>query len=252
MGVDFHRSLREMRGVFDLLDACVPAPVKVPRDRSFVFRYAEQSLEQALVMKLARAISDLGASVVLLEKGYVQEVGTLERGVDDFDEEIQFLGLAKLTGTRSEVHDRFLAAVYMEVIEDREDVLGSLTKKRPGVTRREIREAIDVSLAEMARQSGTPLKSATELTRAVSTLYNSFAHAGSPQVLEMYGGNPPHYHLDGMLGTPRIAEHERDLRNHFYRVSLSLGLVAMVVGSQEGHSRARQLSSSLERVAEAE
>ena len=156
---DFHSCLSEMRATFALLEGSIPPPAKVTRGDSFVYRCAEQSLEQALVMKLARAISDLGAAIVLLENGYVQEVGTLQRCIDDFEEEITFLAMARLTGTESDVHKRFLDAFFSEVIDDLEDVLGSLTRKRPGVTRREIREATEICVAEMSNRSGNELES---------------------------------------------------------------------------------------------
>jgi len=243
---DFDACLAEMRAVFVLIENSVPAPVQASRGDDFVFRCQERTLEQALVMKLARAVSDLGAAMVLLEHGYVQEVGTLQRCIDDFNEEIKFLALARLTDTETEVHQRFLDGFYSEVIDDLDDVVGSLTKKRPGVNRREIREATEVSLAEMSRRSGTDLQPGSELNRAISTLYNSFAHAGSPQVLEMYGGNPPRFHLNGMLGTRRIAEHRRDIVNQFYRTSATIGLVALATGNGEAFARAKALSTSLQ------
>ena len=42
--------------------------------------------------------------------------------------------------------------------------------------------------------------------------------------MDMYGGNPPHFHLSGMRGTPRIHEWELACENYFYR-----GLMATIV-----------------------
>jgi hypothetical protein len=52
-----------------------------------------------------------------------------------------------------------------------------------------------------------------ELYRTISKVYSGFVHGASPHIMEMYGGDPPHFHTKGMLGTPRIEEHADDLWN---------------------------------------
>ena len=44
--------------------------------------------------------------------------------------------------------------------------------------------------------------SAKQRHRAFETLtktYSGFVHAASPQIMDMYGGSPPHFHVEGML-----------------------------------------------------
>jgi hypothetical protein len=104
----------------------------------------------------------------------------------------------------------FLDNFYDEVIEDRSDVVGSLLKKRRPVGRRQVREATE----RLDRKLFTdlPFEPDTDLSRALGTLFNSFVHAGSPQIMEMYAGNPPRYHVHGMLGTPHMASHQEMFR----------------------------------------
>jgi len=48
--------------------------------------------------------------------------------------------------------------------------------------------------------------------------------------MELCGGEPPLFHLSGMLGTPRISDYEHDIWNYYYR-----GLVnGTVVGKAFG------------------
>jgi hypothetical protein len=48
--------------------------------------------------------------------------------------------------------------------------------------------------------------------------------------MDLCGGDPPVFHLNGMLGTPRIEDHEYDIWNYYYR-----GIVnACVVGKAFG------------------
>ena len=51
--------------------------------------------------------------------------------------------------------------------------------------------------------------------------------------MDIYGGSPPHFHVTGMLGTQRHAEHRQDLWNYFYRSILSFGLAAKAFGDHE-------------------
>ena len=44
--------------------------------------------------------------------------------------------------------------------------------------------------------------------------------------METYGGNPPHFHVRGMLDTPLMIGAVDDLRTHFYRGILSFGFAA--------------------------
>ena len=41
--------------------------------------------------------------------------------------------------------------------------------------------------------------------------------------MDMYGGSPPHFHLQGMRGTSRIAIYAQDAENYVYR-----GLMATI------------------------
>ena len=48
--------------------------------------------------------------------------------------------------------------------------------------------------------------------------------------MDMCGGDPPQYYLNGMLGTSRIADHVEDAWNYFYRGLLSTCIVAKAFG----------------------
>ncbi|MDA3871362.1 MAG: hypothetical protein PF551_03315, partial [Candidatus Marinimicrobia bacterium] len=67
----------------------------------------------------------------------------------------------------------------------------------------------------------------------VSKVFYGFAHAGSPQIMDMYGGHLPHYHLNGMLGTPREKDNILSLWNQFFRGSLSFELVCSYFADKE-------------------
>lgn len=51
--------------------------------------------------------------------------------------------------------------------------------------------------------------------------------------MEMYGGSPARFHVQGMLGTPRMEGHERDIWNVFYRGINAFGLGAKAFGVED-------------------
>jgi hypothetical protein len=193
------------------LASLVPPPSLVPFGDHRVFRYLEQSVHQAMVQKLARLVSGLHAGRLLLSKGFVQELGALQRMLDEISEDIAFLSLGTLNQL-TELHRRYLDAFYEEEFDNPNSPEES-TQARPMIPRKKIR-------AYLAQPHISGHAIGRDAPRAISKAYSGFVHAASPQVMDMYGGNPPHFHLNGMLGTPRIAEHMQDLWNYFYRGAL--------------------------------
>ena len=50
--------------------------------------------------------------------------------------------------------------------------------------------------------------------------------------MEMYGGDPPSFHVTGMRGTPLFVHHQNDLWNYFYRGICSFGFAAKAFGAE--------------------
>ena len=92
----------------------VPPPDKVRHGDTFVFRYREQTILQALLQKLARVISGLHAAWLLVENGFLQEQGAVHRMLDEFHEDILFLAFAVINRDQREIHQRYLDAFYKE------------------------------------------------------------------------------------------------------------------------------------------
>ncbi|MGZ8302928.1 MAG: hypothetical protein ACXW2U_10125 [Telluria sp.] len=93
-----------MTRAFQHLESFIPKPEQVPHGNSFVFRYANKGIHEALLQKLARSISGLNAVAVLLNAGYLQEVGVLFRTLDEIHEDMFFLATAETNGARTDRH----------------------------------------------------------------------------------------------------------------------------------------------------
>jgi len=216
-----------MKSSLFVLEQQVPPPVKVPFRDQFVFRYTERTIEQALVQKLARVVTGLHSARILLNSGFLQEHAAIQRMLDEFQQDISFLSYARLFNDVTALHARYLDAFYEEEFDDPASLMES-TQKRPSIPRQKIRAYI----AQKEAEASDPSRG-IELRRTLSKAYSGFVHGASPQIMNMYGGNPARFHASGMLGTPHESDHRKDLWNYFYRGLISFDEVAMVFAHPE-------------------
>lgn len=228
MNTDFEKMLELMECSFRDFEAAITnKPKLVKRHSNWVYRYVEQTIFQAIVQKLARIQSVLRAALVLLENGYVQEQAMLNRVIDETNEDILFLVYAITNDKITTLHERYLTAFWEEEFEDACDPINS-EQRRDMVPRKKIR-------AYISSVEGAPLDQSTSiaLLRAISKVYSGFVHGASPQIMDSFGGQPPHFHTQGMLGTPRIGVYEQNLWSYVYRSFLSHILVAKAFGDEK-------------------
>jgi hypothetical protein len=222
----FERTLRNMEISHRALTERVPQPKAVEHNDGCVIRYRERDIHQAIVQKLARVISGLHAARLLSDHGFFQEQGALQRMLDEFNEDILFLAYGVISGETIDLHREYLAAFFQEEFDCPSSAIES-TQKRPMVRRQKIR-------AYLARIEGSGLdpSRAAEVLRTVDKTYSGFVHGASPHIMEMYYGDPPHFHVRGMLGTTRANEHREDLWNYFYRSICSFVYSAKAFGDE--------------------
>lgn len=226
MADSYDQTLDAMEATHGGLAARVTAPQPVPFGSGSVFRYLERDIHQAIVQKLARVISGLHAARLLMSSGFFQEQAALQRMLDEFNEDILFLAHGVIAGDISNLHVEYLAAFWDEEYDNPDSALES-SQKRPMIARKRIR----AYLARM-KAEGTNPSSSTEVMRTVSKVYSGFVHGASPHIMDMYGGNPPRFHVRGMLGTAREQDHREDLWNSFYRSIGSFVFAAKAFGDQ--------------------
>ena len=215
-----------MTRAFQLFERALTPPQRVPYRDFFVFRYSNKGIHEALVQKLARNISGLNAIAVLLSAGYVQEAGVIFRTLDEVQEDIFFLASAETNGARTERHDQYLQAFYAEAVFSRPE--GSLDIPKPNlVPRKKIRAHTMNALGQ-----GINVSQALAAKESVGTAYSGYVHAASENIMDMYGGDPPHFHLAGMQGTPRVYEYARDAENYVYRGLVVTIAVAKAFGGR--------------------
>ena len=204
------------------------------------FRHETLTESLACYLKGVKAISTLNACLVLLRAGHAQEIGALCRIVDDCCNEIFFLLVPQDGEKFSKDQMRFLENFFQEEFDQPDNPLGS-TQKRSTVPVRSI-------FATFGRVAGGELNpsDAQELLRTTHQAFSGYVHGAYPHIMEMYGGNPPHFHLTGMLGTPRISEWQTQLIGYVQRLIIASVLVARKVGLTDLEAPIRALLEEFE------
>lgn len=247
-----HPDIDEMIDLMDraFTDFESPMPTKpklIKLSFGTAFRYEEKDIYQAIMQKLARVQSLVRSARLLLINGFLQEQAILHRTIDETNEDIMFLIYAISNDTETDLHKRYLVAFWEEEIDESGNMKDS-KQKRQMVPRQKIR-------AYLANIEGVKMdpNTANELTRTVSKAYSGFVHGASPQIMDMYGGQPPKFHTSGMLGTARMNEHADDLWNYAYRSFISHIVVGKALGAGEyvdtltAHLRRFEANACIER-----
>lgn len=218
----YDSALKLMVESFDTLSQKLVSPIKcsMGKGKEYVFRYQEKTIHQAILQKLAREVTGLQAVRLLNKAGFLQEQASLQRMLDEFNEDIMFLCFAIIFKDLTDLHTEYLDAFYQEEFDNPESAIKS-SQKRPMISRKKIRAFISKNRGTGYDQSAT-----IEASRTLSKVYSGFVHGASPQIMELYYGSPPRFHLLGAHKSPLYEDHVEDLLNNFYRGILSFVFAA--------------------------
>ncbi|MDF0542088.1 hypothetical protein PX699_07020 [Sphingobium sp. H39-3-25] len=214
----FDRVVAELEEAFRRLEEQVPPPVKEGYKDGFILRYVEQTPQQAMLQKFARLISGLHSLRLLLVSGFLQEMGVIQRTLDDFEEEILFITLAVANGDMTDHHKKYLEYHW---IDEREET----SANRGQVPRKHIR-------AYVAKHSGDDPSSMIAAGRIIYKGYSGFVHGNGESILDMCMTDPPRYLLAGMLESPLHSDHQHDLWNYMYRGLVASTYMARLFGDE--------------------
>lgn len=202
----------------------MPPPKLVRNGDVHVYRFLEQSLEQALLLKLARVVTGLKAVDALLAEGLLQEMAAMCRILDELCEDISFLTAALTNDEVTELHTRYLRGFWAEEFTDPANTLAR--HQKPDSPRR----SKVVAYTHRILNPSDDLSKVSDVQQAISSTYSGYIHAAAAHVMDMYGGDPPHFHIEGMLRTPRMSDHVHDAWNYHFRSVIAGIFVARAFG----------------------
>ena len=217
----FKETVIILESALTALGAQIEEPIFFDENDHPRFRHREQSNGLAAYLKGVRIVSALNASLVLLDHGFIEELGILFRTIDESLEDIIFLLSPQADGGSSETQIKFLDEFYGEEFSDSKIPFMS-QQKRHRVPRRKVYAALGSIMGDIVNPSD-----GAKLHRTLSQAMSGFVHGAYPHIMELYGGNPPHFHLNGMLGTPMHDSWVMQARHYYYR-----GIQALMLLSQ--------------------
>jgi hypothetical protein len=206
-------------------------------------RFRHETLTDSLVcyLKGVKAISTLKGCLILLQHGHTQEIGALCRMVDDFCNEIFFLLVPQGAEDFSDDQRRFVENFFQEEFDKPDSPLASTQKRKTVPVKK-----IHATFSKVAKDELNP-SDAQELLRTIHKAFSGYVHGAYPQIMEMFGGKPPHFHMSGMLGTPRIEEWRAQLVGYVYRLIMATVFVARKLQLAQMETPIRELLSEFEK-----
>jgi hypothetical protein len=195
-------------------EAKVSPPSILPYRDGHTLKFVDQTIYQALILKLARNISGLKVVQILVDTGYSQEQAVIQRTLDDITEDIMFLSLGH-TVEWTNNHEKYLTHFWLD------DPSHSTVK----------RDAIRSFVNRVG--GGVDPTTANEQRRSIFKTYSSFVHVTAVTTMDMYRGDPPVLHVSGITLGDTYNLYVRDAWNYFYRGLVSAAFVSAAFKSSE-------------------
>lgn len=181
------------------------------------FRYSHLTIQHVCLLRSVRIVSALNALLVLWQKGFVQEMGVLYRTIAEFLNDIMFMLEEYPSATLTPNQQRFIDVFSKEEFEDSSSaILKSVSRNT--VPRNKIRSAVSRMLS-----NGVNPHDLHEILTTEESSFAGYIHGAYPHIMELYGGDSPKFHMNGMLDTPRIDESRKQIEIYLDRSICLLG-----------------------------
>jgi hypothetical protein len=165
------------------------------------FRYVSPDHRHFCLMRAARVVSALNALIVLARVSFPQEIGVLFRTVNEFMRQMEAvcIQIQKDGHVSGELKD-FIAAYFAD------DRRGRGPQKRALLSEKYLNEILGSALDELSDKSTPDWTSAASKLHNISYVQANYVHGRYPETMDLYGGRPGHFHLNGMRNTPKDLE----------------------------------------------
>jgi len=212
--------LKQLETHYNTMGEALPQPILEKTGSGVHFRHEQYSDSLLSYLKGIKLLSTLNAALILYQHGHAQEVGALCRMADDFCNEILFFvkPLGNAGPSRDQV--RMFEDFFREEFENPENPLAS-SQDRNTVPRRKINAAF----GQLVSNELNPHDAQNTLS-TIHKAFSGYVHGAYPHIMEMYGGNPPRFHMAGMPGTPRMDEWNDQLVTYIYRAIMTAELIS--------------------------
>ena len=217
---------------------CVPAPKMHELEEGAIFRFENQGIKEAIVLKAARLQSLVRASLVLAQHGFIQELGILQRAISETQEDILFLVFG-VTLRQGKLHEKYLDEFWRKPVDES----GQLKGHGNSVPRKKIRAYV---IKETNKDKKYVESEGIRNSRSLYSFESGYVHGASEQIMDLYYPaqnilRVPSFHTKGLAGTARAEEYRQDFWDYIYRSVRSYVQIASALGL---HHQAKQLKGA--------
>jgi hypothetical protein len=220
---DLQSKLVPLERLLGALEASLPKPLFYDSAQDhYGYRYGAPDARHFCVLKGVRAVSGLNACIQLARQGFTQEIGVLVRTIAECCAQIDFV-LPVMPGKEKVRQEaaRFLEEYFADYKRNAASDVGKLS-----VRQRQVHEIIGADLDRFAQLDTGSLPAdripASRLFQNAYSIFSNYVHARYPEVMDMYGGEPGHFHQRGMKGTSKDGETLQIIEAFIETVSLAL------------------------------
>jgi hypothetical protein len=221
-----HSRVEPLERFIHLFAASLTQPLFYHSGREhYGFRYGKPDVRHFCLLKAVRAVSALNAALELARSGFAQEIAVLMRTLIECTTHIEFvLSGSQADGTLKPEADKYVKAFFADYRRgDAADI------KKAQVRQGLVHEVLGGELDRIREENDRAVERAS-VPAAVrySNVYlefSNYVHAKYPEVMDLYGGIPGHFHVRGMRGTPKDAENLQTLDAFIDTASTTLRLV---------------------------
>jgi hypothetical protein len=190
--------------IVHLLSGDVPAPLLVEMEgQGRAFRFAQPNIKHFVFLHFSRIVSSINATVILARFGYSQELASLIRSIYEFTFKISYVSNGYFDPKLKE-KTKLYVRQYFEDFSRKPGVVDKDTSPR----QKEINVALghnDKWLKEISGMTA-PASDTAAMRYHLLSVYSNYLHGRYPELMDMYGRQPPEVHIRGMAQTPKDNE----------------------------------------------
>lgn len=236
----FQKCLDDLSILISQIGSHFPTPKFVPVSGQPQFRYSENTVYHVAFLKAVRMVSGLNASLALLSDGYYQEIMVVLRTVDDFFSDILFILENSEQNSLSETQKKFMEDFFQEEFVNPNNPLEN-EKRRSTVPKRKIWASVARQIGPYANPSD-----AQKILQVTNDAFSGYVHGAYPQIMELFGGEPPRFHMNGVLVRPRIEACFKQISFYLHRTILATGILTKSLGLSDLSNRASEIRDYFE------
>lgn len=185
--------------IVEILSAGLSFPTMLSDKHGRGFRYNKPDVRHFCLLRMCRIVSALNAAVQLAKLGYTQEIIVLLRTMIEHCSHVNFALFSLDASNKNYGKSGSLVRSFFA-----DDGKADPGDKKPFRLRQEdIHKAIGQSLDDVVSAEAD---TTSILLSKVYISLSKYVHGGYKESMDLYGGIPGRFHLQGMSGTPKDQE----------------------------------------------